>query len=262
MTVKLFQVDAFTREKFRGNPAIICLLEHAAEEHWMQAIAAEMNLSETAFVLPIEDGYRLRWFTPTTEIDLCGHATLAAAHTLYEIGALAGDEEARFHTRSGLLTVRKKDGLLQMTFPSEPPAPITPPPIITRLFGEQPQFVGRNRFDLLVHVRDPETVTGFVPDYYELSQLPVRGIILTSSSEDSRYDFISRFFAPRVGINEDPVTGSAHCCLGPYWADLLGKHELVAYQASSRGGELYLSIRPSQVIIAGHAVTVLRGELV
>jgi PhzF family phenazine biosynthesis protein len=259
---KIYQVDAFTTEKFKGNPAVVCLLDRPADDHWMQAIAAEMNLSETAFVLPISDGFSLRWFTPTTEVDLCGHATLATAHVLFETGVLSADQQARFHTRSGILTVNLADKMLKMHFPAQPPKEIPTLPIVLRIFGVTPVYVGQNRFDMLVHVRDADTVTDFIPDFYELAQISARGIILTSKSEDDRYDFISRFFAPRVGVNEDPVTGSAHCCLGPYWSEILGKTELCAYQASARGGEVRVQVLPSAVMLGGYAVTVLRGELV
>ncbi|MDZ7314864.1 MAG: PhzF family phenazine biosynthesis protein [candidate division KSB1 bacterium] len=262
MGINIYQVDAFTKEKFKGNPAVICLLERHADESWMQAFAAEMNFSETAFVLPLEDGFHLRWFTPTTEVDLCGHATLAAAHVLFEIGRLSTGSEAHFHTRSGLLTVRKEGDLYWMKFPSEPPKPTESSPSLTRIFGAPPIYVGRNRHDMLIHMEDPQMVTDFVPDFYELAEFPVRGIILTSRSEDPAYDFISRFFAPRVGINEDPVTGSAHCCLGPYWAQLLGKSSLRAYQASNRGGELLVVVKPDSVLLGGSAVMIFKGELV
>jgi PhzF family phenazine biosynthesis protein len=259
---KLYQVDAFTTEKFKGNPAVVCLLDRPADDHWMQAIAAEMNLSETAFVLPIPDGFSLRWFTPTTEVDLCGHATLATAHVLFETGILPANQQARFRTRSGILTANLEDNMLVMRFPTEPPKEMPTLPIIARIFGVTPVYVGQNRFDMLVHVRDADTVTDFIPDFYELSQISARGIILTSKSEDPQFDFISRFFAPRVGVNEDPVTGSAHCCLGPYWSEVLGKKELHGYQASARGGEVRVQILPSAVMLGGYAVTVLRGELV
>ena len=259
---KIFQVDAFTREKFKGNPAIICMLERPADDHWMQAIAYEMNMSETAFVLPVNDGYNLRWFTPTTEVDLCGHATLAAAHVLFETAVLSPTEFARFQTRSGLLTVKRQQDVLVMDFPAEPPKQFPVTPLIHRAFGVNPVYVGQNRMDMMLHVSDPDTVTEFNPDFYELAEFPVRGIILTSHSDDPRFDFISRFFAPRVGINEDPVTGSAHCCLGPYWAEILGKKELLGYQASMRGGEVSMIVSPSSVLIGGHAVTVMHGELV
>ncbi|RPH96839.1 MAG: PhzF family phenazine biosynthesis protein [Calditrichaeota bacterium] len=259
--IKIFQVDAFTTEKYRGNPAMICLLDRLADNHWMQAVAAEMNLSETAFVAPSDDGFELRWFTPTVEVELCGHATLAAAHILFETGIIKEGKQVRFFTRSGLLTVTQHDQLLEMRFPVEKAEPVPLPPILERILGVRPVFVGKNRFDLLVHVPNQEDITQFVPDYYELTQIPVRGIILTSKSDDERYDFISRFFAPRVGINEDPVTGSAHSCLAHYWASLLGKNQLCAYQASARGGEIRMRMTDGYVILGGYAVTVLKGEL-
>jgi predicted PhzF superfamily epimerase YddE/YHI9 len=259
---KIYQVDAFTTEKFKGNPAVVCLLDRPADDHWMQSIAAEMNLSETAFVFPIPDGFSLRWFTPTIEVDLCGHATLATAHVLFETGVLPANRQARFHTLSGVLTVDLQDNMLLMRFPAEPPKEMPVLPIVSRIFGVTPVYTGQNRFDMLIHVRDADTVTDFVPDFYELSQIPVRGIILTSKSEDPQFDFISRFFAPRVGVNEDSVTGSAHCCLGPYWSKILGKTELRAYQASARGGEVRVQVLPTAVNLGGYAVTVMHGELV
>jgi PhzF family phenazine biosynthesis protein len=260
--IPLYQVDSFTQEKFKGNPAGVVLLDKEADETWMQHIAAEMNLSETAFVSPAEDGYNLCWFTPVAEVDLCGHATLASAHILYETRRLAETETARFHSKSGLLTVEKKNDLLEMNFPAEPATEIPPPPVLVRALGFAPIFTGQNRMDLLVEMVDPAMLLQLEPDFHELAQIPVRGIIITSRPHDAQYDFISRFFAPRFNINEDPVTGSAHCCLTPYWAAKLGKSTMVAYQASARSGIVFVQNLGDRVLLAGHAVTIFQADLI
>jgi len=257
----LYQVDAFTSEKFKGNPAAVVVLEENADESWMQSVAAEMNLSETAFLLPTENGYNLRWFTPKAEVDLCGHATLASAHILYETGRLSENSAARFFTKSGLLTVHKKNNLLEMDFPAEPATEIPPLPILVRALGFSPVFAGQNRMDLLLVASDPDLVLNLKPDFHELGQIPVRGIIVTSRSNDSSFDFISRFFAPRFGVNEDPVTGSAHCCLAPYWASQLNKKSLIGFQASERGGIVNMRLEDDRVILAGNAVTIFTADL-
>ncbi|MBW7476967.1 PhzF family phenazine biosynthesis protein [Paenibacillus oenotherae] len=265
MTIALAVVDAFTSQPFRGNPAAVCLLEEGAEEGWMQNIAAEMNLSETAFLMRQEDGsYTLRWFTPQAEVDLCGHATLASAHYLWESGHLEAGQQARFHTRSGLLTADKVAGGVQLNFPAEPVSPAVAPEELIQALGLIPRYVGRNRMDYLVEVDSEETVRTLKPDYMLLGQVETRGVIVTSRAErntDAGYDFVSRAFFPAVGVNEDPVTGSAHCALAPYWQGRLRKEELLAYQASSRGGVLQLRVEGDRVLMAGQAVTILRGVL-
>lgn len=258
----LFQVDAFTATPFRGNPAAVCLLAEPADEAWMQQLAAEMNLSETAFLVPIEDGYNLRWFTPTIEVDLCGHATLASAHTLWEAGYLAPEQQARFHTRSGLLTADRKGAWIELDFPAKLEQPADPPLNMAQALGVTPMYVGKNQFDYLVEVASDEAVRTMQPDFGLLKTLGVRGVIVTSRSDSPEYDFVSRFFAPGSGIDEDPVTGSAHSCLGPFWAVRLGKQEFTAYQASARGGVLKVRVAGDRVYLGGQAVTVLRGELV
>lgn len=262
MGIKLFQVDAFTNQPFAGNPAAVCLLAAAADEAWMQKVAAEMNLAETAFLAPHTDGYTLRWFTPAVEVDLCGHATLASAHILWEEGALPGSAEARFHTASGLLTACRRGEWIELDFPATPPTPREPPAALLAALGVPATYVGNSIFDLLVEVEGPEQVRRLAPDLGMLAGLGGRGVIVTSVSDLPGVDFISRFFAPAAGINEDPVTGSAHCCLGPYWAAKLGKLELTAYQASPRGGDLRVRVEGERVKLGGQAVTVLRGELV
>ena len=257
----IHQVDAFTERAFAGNPAAVCVLAGPAPEAWMRDVAREMNLSETAFVHREGDGWRLRWFTPQVEVDLCGHATLAAAHVLWETGALAPEAEARFHTRSGGLGAARRGAWIELDFPAKPVEPAAPPPDLVRALGVEPAFVGRSQFDFLVEVGDEGVVRAAAPDFGRLRRVPVRGVIVTSRAASSDFDFVSRFFAPAVGVDEDPVTGSAHCALAPYWAAKLGKRDLVAFQASARGGVLRLRHEGERVRIAGQAVTVLRGDL-
>lgn len=228
----------------------------------MQNVAREMNLSETAFLLRQGDGFSLRWFTPAVEVDLCGHATLASAHILWEIGLLSPNESARFQTRSGLLTAQRQGDWIEMDFPAEPAKPADAPPELAAALGIEPRFVGRNRFDYLVEVDSEEAVRIMQPDFNLLRAVPTRGVIATSRADSPEYDFVSRFFAPTVGIHEDPVTGSAHCCLGPFWRDRLGKEELIAYQASARGGIVRVHVRGDRVLLGGQAVTIWRGELI
>jgi PhzF family phenazine biosynthesis protein len=229
----------------------------------MQAVAAEMNLSETAFLWPLDEGYSLRWFTPASEVNLCGHATLASAHVLYETGRLGADEAAHFHTRSGLLTAAKENGWIAMDFPALPPRPVDAPPELISALGlrDEPLYTGFDGEDYMVVVDGEAVVRGLEPDFAALQKIESRGVSVTSRSATADFDFVSRFFAPWVGINEDPVTGSAHCCLGPYWAKELGKETLLAYQASSRGG--VLQVRPSgdRVTLRGQAATVFTGAL-
>lgn len=259
------QVDAFTDKPFYGNPAAVCILPSTVNDDWMLLVAREMNLAETAFLVKQEDGsYNLRWFTPTVEVDLCGHATLASAHVLWEEGQLEPDEVARFHTRSGLLTARLEGHLIELDFPAEVAQPLEPAAGLLEALGlsETPLFVGKNRMDILVEVADEQTVKNLKPDMGQLKQVNTRGVIVTSRASSDRFDFVSRFFAPAAGIDEDPVTGSAHCCLGPYWAGKLGKTELAAYQASTRSGVLRVRVGDNgRVYLGGQAVTVLHGEL-
>jgi len=225
----------------------------------MQSVAREMNLSETAFLLRQADGYQLRWFTPEVEMDLCGHATLASAHALWEEGHLLPGEQARFHTRSGLLTARRKGDWIEMDFPAKPDEPAPAPDGLIEALGASPKYIGKNEFDYIVELDSEDTVRRLKPDFTLLEKIPVRGVIVTSRAAD--YDFVSRFFAPASGIQEDPVTGSAHCCLGPFWRERLNKTEFVAYQASARGGVVRVRLEGDRVLLGGQAVTVLRGEL-
>jgi PhzF family phenazine biosynthesis protein len=261
MTQPIVQVDAFADAPFRGNPAAVCVLPQPRDDAWMQAVAAEMNLSETAFLVRQDDGFNLRWFTPTTEVDLCGHATLASAHVLWETGELALAQQARFHTRSGLLTAERDGDWITLDFPAKPATPVDPPPGLLESLGAEARYVGKNEWDYLIEVADETTVRGLQPNYDLFKGLGVRGIMVTSRADGDEYDFVSRFFAPGSGIDEDPVTGSAHCCLGPFWQERLGKSEFLAYQASARGGVLRVRIDGERVHLGGQAVTVLRGEL-
>lgn len=261
MSLTIFQVDAFTSKPFGGNPAAVCILPEPREAEWMQNVALEMNLSETAFLVKQAEGYDLRWFTPAVEVDLCGHATLASAHILYETSLLTAGEEARFHSRSGLLTARKAGNFLELNFPAVPATPQEPPAGLLDALHVVPRFVGKNRMDFLVEVETETEVRGLQPDFAQLSTLGVRGVMVTARATSSGFDFVSRFFAPGSGINEDPVTGSAHCCLGPYWQGRLGKSEFRAYQASARGGEVRVVVEGERVRLGGQAITVMRAEL-
>lgn len=268
MSQRITQVDAFTDRRYSGNPAAVCVLTEPAEDCWMQDVAAEMNLSETAFVRRLDAGsaFNLRWFTPNSEVDLCGHATLATAHVLWEEGHLRADQEPRFETRSGVLTARRGPDGIELDFPCEPiAAEVASPEELATLRAAIPapiQFVGRNRLDLLVELGSEDEVRSLRPDIRRLEQIPARGIIVTSRAAAPDYDFVSRFFAPRVGVDEDPVCGSAHCCLGLYWREKLGRAELTARQVSRRGGVLKVRVAANRVALIGRAVTVLRGELV
>jgi PhzF family phenazine biosynthesis protein len=259
----IVQVDAFTDRPFSGNPAAVCLLPEPRDERWMQQVAREMNLSETAFLHAEDSGFRLRWFTPVVEVALCGHATLASAHVLWEDGHLRPADMAVFHTQSGRLTAQRRAGWIELDFPATPAAPADPPPGLLEALGVQPpRAVGRSRFDYLVEVESEEVVRRLTPDYTALRRVEARGVMVTSRATTPGFDFVSRFFAPQSGIDEDPATGSAHCTLGPYWSARLGKSALSAYQASARGGVLRVEVRDGRVGLSGQAVTVLRGELV
>ncbi|MCI0436449.1 MAG: PhzF family phenazine biosynthesis protein [Gemmatimonadetes bacterium] len=257
----IVQVDAFTRTPFAGNPAGVCVLDGPRADAWMQAVAGEMNLSETAFLVPEGDAFRLRWFTPSTEVDLCGHATLASAHVLYESGRLDTDAEARFHTRSGVLTARLDGDWIEMDFPATRAEPAQPPPGLIDALGVEPVAVARSRFDYLVEVRAAGEVRDLAPDFHRLRAIEARGVIVTAPSDRAGHDIVSRFFAPRAGVDEDPVTGSAHCSLGPWWAAKLGRDTIVAYQASARGGVMQVVVRGDRVLLRGQAVTVLEGRI-
>jgi PhzF family phenazine biosynthesis protein len=261
MGLHIVQVDAFTATPFAGNPAAVCVLPAPREDQWMQQVAREMNLSETAFLLRRPDGFDLRWFTPTIEVDLCGHATLASAHVLWEDGHLAPQQTAHFHTRSGLLTAERSEDWIELNFPAVPEEETPPPAGLAQALGVTPIYVGKSRTGLLVQVATEDQVRTMQPDFAALKKLPARGIMVTSRSTQPPFDFVSRYFAPQAGIDEDPVTGSAHCCLGPFWAKHWRKEQLLAYQASARGGVVRLRVAGDRVYLGGQAVTVLRGEL-
>lgn len=261
MGLKITQVDAFTDKPFTGNPAAVCILKEAIDEAWMQNVAREMNLSETAFLLPHEDGFNLRWFTPSVEVALCGHATLASAHVLWEEGHLGPHEQARFHTKSGLLTANLNGDWIELDFPAVRVEVASPPPDLLESLGVEPRYVGKNKFDYLVEVESEDIVRNTEPDHTLLRRVQARGVIITSRSSSRPFDFISRFFAPGSGIDEDPVTGSAHCALAPYWEKRIQRRGLLAYQASPRGGVVRVRMEGDRVRLGGQAVTVLRGEL-
>jgi PhzF family phenazine biosynthesis protein len=259
--VKLFQIDAFTDERFRGNPAAVCVLDGPRDDDWMQAVADEMNLSETAFLLAGDERYDLRWFTPSMEVDLCGHATLASAHTLWETGAIATDEAIEFDTRSGILSARRSDDWIELDFPAIPAEEAGCNVDLERALGATPTFVGKSAFDFLVEFPSEQVVREIEPDFIVVERAAARGIIVTAQAATDDYDFVSRFFAPQSGVAEDPVTGSSHCCLAPYWARRLGKDELVGYQASERGGTVRVRLDGNRVILGGQAVTVFDADL-
>lgn len=263
MGLTITQVDAFADKLFAGNPAAVCILPQAREADWMQSVAREMNLSETAFLLKRKQGYDLRWFTPTVEVDLCGHATLASAHVLWEQSHVNPGDSACFHTRSGVLTARRVGAWIEMDFPATPAGPdSTPTEEMEAALGTKVRNVGRTRFDYLVEVESEEAVRSLRLDMTMIGRLQARGLIVTSRASGTDYDYVSRFFAPAAGIDEDPVTGSAHCCLGPFWKERLGRDNLVGYQASARGGFVRTRCQGDRVHISGQAITVMRCELV
>jgi PhzF family phenazine biosynthesis protein len=266
MGLPFFLVDAFTDRPFAGNPAVVCPLPGWPDDRWLQDVAAEMKQSETAFLVKEQDRFALRWLTPKVEVDLCGHATLAAAHILWQRGLARPDAEIQFSTRSGILKAIRRHSNpageeIELDFPATPAQAADPPPDLLPALGVSAKYVGRNRFDYLVEVESERLLRQMAPDFKRLASVPVRGTIVTSRSSDPQFDFVSRFFAPAAGVDEDPVTGSAHCCLGDFWSKRLGKNELMAYQASPRGGVIRVRVRDGRVFLGGKAVTVAAGEL-
>ena len=263
MPTSLYQVDAFSTRPFGGNPAAVCPLAEEPQAGWMQSVAAEMNLSETAFVWPRGEGFGLRWFTPTVEVDLCGHATLASAHVLWTSGRLDPRRAARFDSRSGRLECRLlEDGRVEMDFPVEPPEACAAPDGLEQVLGCTPHWVGRNRMDWLVELESEPMLRALAPSMDGVERLGLRGMIVTArGGAGADHDFVSRFFAPQSGVPEDPVTGSAHCALAPYWVERIGHAPLTGFQASRRGGLVEVEPRDGRVLLRGHAVTVLQGEL-
>jgi PhzF family phenazine biosynthesis protein len=264
MGLEITHVDSFTDKPFAGNPAAVCILDQPRDCAWMQLVAREMNLSETAFLVKRGHGYDLRWFTPMVEVDLCGHATLASAHVLWEQGHLESGEAACFHTKSGVLTAKKEGTWIEMNFPATPAKsdPALEAGEMDSALGVKVLGVGLSRFDYLAEVESEDVVRALRPDFTKLGRLQARGVIVTSCASGVGYDYVSRFFAPGAGIDEDPVTGSAHCCLGPFWKERLGRDNLVGYQASARGGFVRTRCEGDRVFLSGQAMTMLRGELV
>ncbi|WP_439627110.1 PhzF family phenazine biosynthesis protein [Gemmata sp.] len=260
--LRYFVVDAFTDRPFAGNPAAVVPLDRWPDDRWLQSLAMEMNLSETAYLVPNATGYDLRWFTPRVEVDLCGHATLASAVALARLGRLVDGTDVAFATRSGVLRVARRGNQFALDFPLKPEEESPPPPGLLEALGVAARYVGRNQFDYLVEVESDAAVRAVVPDFASLRAVRCRGVIVTALSGDPRYDFVSRFFAPAVGVDEDPVTGSAHCCLAGYWGRCLGKTVLVGYQASARGGVVSVEIRGDRVVLGGEGVVVAEGDLV
>lgn len=263
MPVPLYVVDAFADRPFAGNPAAVCPLDGPRPEDWLKNVAMEMNLSETAFLWPDGDGYRLRWLTPSVEVDLCGHATLASSHVLWETGRVPAGRTIRFETRSGTLTAEPRDGLIELDFPARPATLGPVDDTVAGALGVSPVSYGLNGMDAFAVLSSEADVRRLTPDFRRLATVGVRGVIVTAQADTGiAYDFVSRFFAPGSGIDEDPVTGSAHCCLAPYWADRLGRTELTGFQASKRGGTVRVRLVGNRVKLGGKAFIVTRGELV
>ena len=259
--MKIFTVDAFTDKLFSGNPAGVCILDEDMSENTMLSIAAEMNLSETAFVKKIDEGFSLKWFTPKVEVQLCGHATLATAHILWEQGILSQNEEARFHTLSGLLTVTNDNGEYEMNFPAYTVKDVSPNEKLIEALKVTPVNFAEAEYHYICELESEEQLRNVSPSLETLMGLEKFGIIITAKSSGNGYDFVSRFFAPSKGVNEDPVTGSAHCSLGPYWMQKTGRDYFTAYQASQRGGVVKIKMNDSRVLLKGRAVTFLRGDI-
>jgi PhzF family phenazine biosynthesis protein len=258
---RLFQVDSFTAAPFAGNPAAVVLLESSRDPAWMRRVARETSMPATAFVVAEGDRFALRWFTRTVELDLCGHGTLAAAHVLWETERLAPDAASSFSTRSGTLTARREGAWIELDFPATAVSPLEAPAGLFEALGVVPRDVYKSRFDCLLELESEHALAALRPDFPRLRGIATRGVIVTSRAADPQWDFVSRFFAPSVGLDEDQVTGSAHCALAPYWSDRLGKATLRARQISERGGELRLGVEGERVRIAGQAVMVVRGEI-
>jgi len=262
MAIRIVTVDAFTNVPFAGNPAAVCVLPERRPDAWLRHVAREMNLSDTAFLVRRDGEFDLRWLTPTVEVDLCGHATLASAHVLWEDGHLPADAQARFHTRSGLLTANRRGEWIELNFPVMEAVAAEPPSSLLLALGvTAPVSVTKNVFDYLVEVECETELRALRPDHASLRRIPVRGVIVTARCASPAFDFVSRFFAPGSGIDEDPVTGSAHTALGPYWGRKLGKTEMTAYQASARGGVVRLRLDGDRIVLGGQAVTVIQGTL-
>lgn len=263
MGLVIYQVDAFTKQPFSGNPAAVCILPTKRSSRWMQALTSEMNLSETAFLVAEEEGFELRWFTPKKEVSLCGHAALASAHVLYERGVIHPNREIQFYTLSGLLTARlQPDNWIELDFPTKQVSQAEPPDGLLQALGiSEPLYVGQNTSgSYLIEIENETILQSLSPDSNALVRTGVNAVMVTSVSK-GEYDFTSRNFAPRMGTPEDPVTGSAHCTLGPYWQRRMKKNSFFTYQASSRGGSLKVVVVNDRVLLYGQAVTVAKSEL-
>lgn len=258
----LYMVDAFADKPFTGNPAGVCILDGPVDNPWMQNVAMEMNQAETAFVYPLQEGFSLRWFTPTAEVDLCGHATLATAHVLWETLLLPHEKQAVFETKSGRLTCTRNRDVIEMDFPAEPAHAVDVEERVIESIEAHPVWFGKNRMDYLIELLDEDDVRNLKVDMSALADLEARGFIFTAPCRSTGADFVSRFFAPSVGVPEDSATGSAHCCLGPYWAEKLERDTLMGYQASARGALIGVSVNGDRVTLRGKAVTTVKGELV
>jgi PhzF family phenazine biosynthesis protein len=261
MNIPIYTVDAFTDRQFSGNPAGVCLLTGNISDELMQNIAFEMNLAETAFLSKNDDAYNLRWFTPTSEVDLCGHATLASSHILWEKQYEDINTRLKFNTKSGVLTASHTQEGIELDFPLIPEHAVETPKGLVKALGAEPIYTGMTKWNFLVELDSEETVRNVKPDFDALQSLNAWGTIITARSSMKGYDFVSRFFAPEKGIQEDPVTGSAHCALGPYWMKKLGKNTFKAYQASERGGTLVVRVQGDRVYLTGNAVTVIEGVM-
>jgi PhzF family phenazine biosynthesis protein len=259
--IRYFVVDAFANRPFAGNPAAVVPLDEWREDEWLQNVAMEMNLSETAYFVPNEKGFDLRWFTPKVEVDLCGHATLASVVVLSHLGKVADGSEVSFSTRSGFLIASRQGERFHLDFPIKKAEPTDAPCGLVESLNVTPKYIGRNKFDYIVEVESESVVRAISPDFKGLAAVNCRGVIVTAKSDDPQFDFVSRFFAPAVGIDEDPVTGSAHCCLADYWGRQLGTTQMVGYQASSRGGVVHVEVRGERVTLGGDAVIVAHGHL-
>ena len=259
--IPYFVVDAFTHRPFAGNPAAVALLEEWKDDKWLQNVAMELNLSETAFLVANSNGFDLRWFTPAAEVDLCGHATLASAVVLAELQKFVDRSRVTFSTRSGDLTVERYGSLFQMDFPGLNVVPCQPPPDLLESLSGKALYVGQSKFDYVIEFESEEAIRSIKPNFNALANVKCRGVVVTARSADGQFDFVSRFFAPALGINEDPVTGSAHCILAPFWGSRLGKSKMVGYQASSRGGVVQVELRGDRVILGGQGVIFGRGQI-
>lgn len=263
MGIDFYWIDSFANQAFQGNPAGVCLLQSPIDDLKMQNIAREIGLSETAFVTKNFSHFELRWFTPTVEVDLCGHATLASAHALWE-SKIATSESIAFHTKSGMLTAKKDSEYVVLDFPTIAIKPLHSPikNLLESLGINDPLYIGRSDKTVLIEVTSEKCLKNIQPDFELLKEVPIEGVVVTSRSEyPDDYDFVSRYFGPREGINEDPVTGFAHCHLGPYWQTKLNKTKFLAYQASSRGGFIKIDMHDDRILLGGKAITIMKGEI-